>query len=260
MPKLGIRFKNEEHFEALRESGKRLEEVMRRVEKMIVPGASTELLDKIAEKAIQELGGETVFKGYGKEYGNPFPASICVSINDEVVHGIPRKERLLREGDLVKVDMGLRFRGMITDMARTFGVGTLSEDSKRLLWVTEESLLRGIATVRHGSKLSEYGSAVERFVESHGFSVVRDLVGHGVGFLLHEPPQIPNFSFPSSQNLLFQNGMAVALEPMINAGSSAVRLAKDGWTFVTEDHARSAHFEDTVLLSEHGVETVTRTS
>ena len=176
------------------------------------------------------------------------------------MHGIPRKERLLREGDLVKVDMGLRFRGMITDMARTFGVGTLSEDSKRLLWVTEESLLRGIATVRHGSKLSEYGSAVERFVESHGFSVVRDLVGHGVGFLLHEPPQIPNFSFPSSQNLLFQNGMAVALEPMINAGSSAVRLAKDGWTFVTEDHARSAHFEDTVLLSEHGVETVTRTS
>lgn len=256
---MGIRFKNSEQFSALRESGKRLESVMRAVEAVISPGISTLDLDVVAERAIQDSGSEMVFKGYGKEYGTPFPASICVSINDEVVHGIPKKTRIIHDGDIVKVDMGLRFDGMVTDMARTFPVGYVSSEAERLIRVTEEALLRGISSIRIGAKLSEYGKVVQKYVEANGFSVVRDLVGHGVGFELHEFPQIPNFSFSGSKDVEFRSGMAVALEPMVNAGAYPVRLGKDGWVFTTEDGSLSAHCEDTVILSDLGVEIVTRT-
>lgn len=254
-----MRQKNEAQLDALRESGRRLEAVMGAVFEAIIPGVSTGDLDRVAEAAIKASGSETVFKGYGAEYGKPFPASICVSLNDEVVHGIPKKTRIVREGDLVKIDMGLRFRGMVTDMARTFAVGSVSSEARRLLRVTEEALLLGISAVRAGSKLSAYGKAVQTYVESKGFSVVRDLVGHGVGFELHEPPQIPNFSFPDFRDSEFRLGMAVALEPMVNAGSSDVRLGKDGWVFTTMDGSLSAHFEDTVILTRTGTEIVTRT-
>jgi methionyl aminopeptidase len=257
---MNIRLKNAEQFEALRESGKRLAGVMRAVEAAIRPGVSTLSLDEAAERAILASGSETVFKGYGKEYGSGFPAAICVSINDEVVHGIPKKTRLIREGDLVKIDMGLRFRGMVTDMARTFAVGEVSDAAKRLLWVTEEALLRGISAIRVGAKLSDYGRAVQRYVETNGFSVVRDLVGHGVGFELHESPQIPNYIFSGMKDIEFRAGMAVALEPMVNAGKYAIRLGKDGWVFTTEDGRLSAHFEDTVILTERGIENVTRST
>lgn len=231
---------------------------MRAVAAAIRPGANTLTLDDVAMRAIRDSGSEAVFKGYGKEYGNAFPASICVSLNDEVVHGIPRKERIIQEGDLVKVDMGLRFHGMVSDMARTFAVGAVSDKAKRLMRVTEESLLRGIAVVRIGNRLSDYGRAVEECVESAGFSVVRDLVGHGVGFELHELPQIPNYSFSGVKDVEFCAGMAIALEPMVNAGDYPVRIGKDGWVFTTEDGSLSAHFEDTVIITDHGVEVVTR--
>lgn len=253
-----MRLKNQEQFEALRESGKRLLGVMNAVERAIMPGVSTAALDDIAEQSIRKCGGIPIFKGYGGEYGPAFPASICTSINDEVVHGIPKKDRIVREGDLVKIDMGLRFRGMVTDMARTFAVGIVSDEAEKLLRVTEAALLRGISTIRIGARLSDYARAVQQHVESNGFSVVRDLVGHGVGFELHEPPQIPNFSFSGKKDVKFCSGMAVALEPMVNAGEYPVRLSKDGWAFLTEDGSLSAHFEDTVIITENGIEIVTR--
>lgn len=255
-----MRLKNAKQFESLRESGKRLAQVMERVSQCVLPGISTGEVDRIAEAAMRELGGIPIFKGYGKEHGNPFPASICTSINDEVVHGIPSDVRILQEGDIFKVDMGIRFDGMVTDMARTFPVGTLSTLSKQLLTSTEESLLSGIGAIRPGARLSDYAQAVESVVQKHGFSAVRDLVGHGVGFELHEAPQIPNYLGSGLPDVTFRSGMAVALEPMINAGGYDVRLANDGWTFLSSDGSLSAHFEDTIIITEMGVEIVTRPS
>ena len=232
--------------------------VMKEVTEAIRSGISTAELDALAEQTIRQLEGKPVFKSYGEEYGKPFPASICTSINDEVVHGIPRKDRIIQEGDLVKIDMGMRFDGMVTDMARTVAVGAVSNEAARLVRVTEESLLRGISVVRIGAKLSDYARAVQKHVEENGFSVVRDLVGHGVGFDLHEPPQIPNYFFAGMKDASFRPGMAVAFEPMVNAGGYEVCLGKDGWVFTTEDGSLSAHFEDTVVIADQGVEVVTR--
>ena len=253
-----MRLTDETQMNLLRESGKRLEKLMRKVAEAVRPGISTFELDVIAERAIRQLESEPVFKGYGKEYGKPFPASICTSINDEVVHGIPKKTRILQEGDLVKIDMGLRYRGMVTDMARTFAIGDVSSEAACLARVTEESLLRGISAVRVGAKLSDYAKAVQKYVEENGFSVVRDLVGHGVGFELHELPQIPNYFFSGMKDAIFCVGMAVALEPMVNAGGYEVCLGKDGWVFTTEDGSLSAHCEDTVIITDQGAEIVTR--
>lgn len=257
---MNVRLKNAEQFEALRESGKCLGAVMNEAGAAIRSGISTAEVNDIAERAIRRLGGDPIFKGYGKEYGNAFPAAICVSLNDEVVHGIPKKTRVIKEGDLVKIDMGLRFDGMVSDMARTFAVGKVSDEARRLMQVTEESLLRGIASIQVGAKLSDYGKAVQKYVEANGFSVVRDLVGHGVGFELHELPQIPNYSFSGLKDVEFCAGMAVALEPMVNAGDYPIRLGADGWVFATADGSLSAHFEDTVIITENGVENVTRSA
>jgi methionyl aminopeptidase len=254
-----MRLKNERQFEALRQSGKRLARVMTLLAGHIRPGVSTGELDVLAEAEIKRLGGLPIFKGYGTQFGSkPFPASVCVSVNDEVVHGIPRPERILTEGDIVKVDMGLRFDGMVSDMARTFPVGTIGSAAHTILDVTRESLRRGIAVLKVGLAIAEYGKAVQTYAEAHGCSVVRELVGHGVGFELHEDPYIPNYvnRTPRSGGV-FCEGMAVALEPMINLGACHVKLAKDGWTYVTVDGSLSAHFEDTVIFSRNGVEVVT---
>jgi methionyl aminopeptidase len=250
--------KTEKHLRAVRESGKRLAQVMRNLSKAVAPGVTTGELDEIAEREITRLGGVPIFKGYGAEYGQPFPATVCVSLNDEVVHGIPRRDRTVREGDIIKLDMGLRFDGMITDMARTFAVGKVSEEAEALIRITGESLDRGIARIREGARLSDYATAVQGYVESNGFSVVRDLVGHGVGFALHEEPQIPNYFAPRMRDFAFRRGMVVALEPMVNAGKYSVKIGRDGWTFVTSDGSLSAHFEDTVIVTERGAEVVTR--
>lgn len=225
----------------------------------VAPGISTRELDALAEAEMRRLGGIPIFKGYGAQYGGrPFPASVCTSLNDEVVHGIPRAERKLKEGDLVKLDMGLRFDGMITDMARTFAVGSVSRDAQKILDVTREGLDRGIAALRVGARLSDYARAVQSYAESQGCSVVRDLVGHGVGFELHEDPHIPNYVTRKTDDFIFREGMAVALEPMINLGAYTVKTGNDGWTIVTTDGSLSAHFEDTVIFSKNGVEVVTR--
>lgn len=242
----------------LRESGKRLARVLQSVIESARPGVSTKDLDALAEQLIRAEGGIPIFKGYGSESGTPFPAALCTSLNDEVVHGIPSAERILKEGDLLKLDIGMRFEGMVSDMARTVLVGNASPEAQRLVAVTEESLKRGIDTLRPGVKISEYAKAVQEYVEANGFSVVRDLVGHGVGRELHEDPQVPNYVSRHMHDFTIEKGMTLALEPMINTGTFAVEIAPDDWTFITADGKLSAHFEDTVVITENGAEVLTR--
>ncbi|MGK2849171.1 MAG: type I methionyl aminopeptidase [Minisyncoccota bacterium] len=242
----------------LRESGKRLAEVLALVMATVAPGISTLDLDILAEKLIREIGGIPIFKGYGAGSGRPFPASLCTSLNDEVVHGIPSATRIIRAGDIVKLDIGLRFEGMITDMARTVCVGPVDAEIDALVQVTEESLRRGISALRPGERIDRYAKAVQDFVEANGFTVVRDLVGHGVGHELHEEPQVPNYVSRALHNFVVLPGMALALEPMVNKGTFEVEIAPDHWTFVTADGEWSAHFEDTIIMTEQGVEIVTR--
>lgn len=252
------REKSAQELKCLRESGKRLHAVLETVMHAVRPGVSTQDLDTLAEQEIRAAGGIPIFKGYGSEWGKPFPASLCTSLNQEVVHGIPSTTRIIREGDLVKLDIGLRFEGMVTDMARTVAVGPVSAEAERLLEVTRESLDCGIAHIRAGAHLSDYARAVQTHAEKNGYSVVRDLVGHGVGHELHEDPQVPNYFHAGIRDFVFTKGMVLALEPMINAGVLQVRIAPDGWTFVTKDGKLSAHFEDTIIVTENGTEIVTR--
>lgn len=242
----------------LRVSGQRLAGVLQAVMASVIPGITTADIDILAERLIREAGGIPIFKGYGAGSGRPFPASICTSINEEVVHGIPRAKKIIRAGDLVKLDIGMRCEGMVTDMARTVKVGVMTKEKERLVAVTEESLSRGIAELRPGARVSAYARAVQDFVEQNGFSVVRDLVGHGVGHQLHEDPQVPNYVSRGMDDFMVLPGMALALEPMVNAGAFGVKIAKDTWTFVTADGSLSAHFEDTVVITESGADVVTR--
>lgn len=250
--------KTESEIDAIRESGNKLAVILDEVLTQVRPGISTWELDELAEKKIRECGGTPVFKGYDTGGKVPFPATICSSINNEVVHGIPSKERILSDGDILKVDIGMRFRGMVSDMARTVAVGSITPEAKKLLEVTEEALLAGIAVLRPGAKMLDYAQAVQRVAEVAGYGVVRDLVGHSVGHELHEDLQIPNYVTRTLHNFTFQKGMTVALEPMINEGTWEVDLADDDWTFITADGKLSAHFEDTVLITETGAEILTR--
>ena len=242
----------------LRASGQRLAGVLQTVMASVAPGTTTKDIDMLAERLIREVGGIPIFKGYGSDFGRPFPASICTSVNEEVVHGIPHAKKIIQAGDLVKLDIGMRFEGMVTDMARTVKVGAVSKEKERLAAVTEESLRRGIAELRPGARISVYSRAVQEYVEANGFSVVRDLVGHGVGHQLHEDPQVPNYVSRGMDDFVLQAGMALALEPMVNAGAFGVKIAKDTWTFVTADGSLSAHFEDTVVITERGADVVTK--
>lgn len=252
--------KTPEELDILRESGRRLAQVMVAVGGAIRVGASTLELDRVAEAKILELEGTPIFKGYPSGGPQPFPASICSSLNCEVVHGIPSPRRIIQEGDLIKIDMGLRYRGMVSDMARTFAVGEVSDEAKRLMEVTERSLDCGIDVLRPGARLRDFSKAVAGVAESAGFGVVRDLVGHGVGYHLHEEPYIPNWIDHSVENFMFLEGMAVALEPMVNAGTWKVKIGDDGWVYETADGRLSAHFEDTVIITRDGAEVVTRIS
>ncbi|MDP2838029.1 MAG: type I methionyl aminopeptidase [Candidatus Moranbacteria bacterium] len=250
--------KTEEEIGRLRESGKRLALVLEEVMAAVRPGMTTLEVDVLSEKLIRAAGGIPIFKGYNAGSGRPFPASLCVSLNNEVVHGIPREERVIKEGDLLKLDIGMRLEGMVSDMARTMAIGNISAEAQKLLDVTQESLVRGIAAMRPGVLVSAYARAVQDFVQANGFSVVRDLVGHGVGHELHEDPQVPNYVSRHMHDFILQKGMTLALEPMINAGGFAVRIAPDDWTFITADGRLSAHFEDTVVITDTGAEILTK--
>ncbi len=249
--------KTEDEITRLRVSGERLARVLVALMEKVVPGMSTWDVDQLAEKLIRQSGGDPIFKGYAAGGDVPFPGSICASLNEEVVHGIPSKERILREGDLFKIDIGMRYQGMVTDMARTMAIGKISLQAQKLLEVTRTSLERGVAALKPGATLNDYGRVVQKYIEKNNFSVVRDVVGHGVGHELHERPQVPNYVMRGN-DVRIQKGMALALEPMVNAGSYHIVMAPDQWTLVTEDGSLSAHFEDTVVITEKGAEVITK--
>ena len=252
-----IIIKSEKEIQAMREGGKILAFVMEQMGDAVSPGKNTFEIDALGEKLIVEAGGTPIFKGYGKESGNPFPAATCTSINDEIVHGIPSKNRVLREGDILKIDVGMRYKGMITDMARTFAVGKISMEAQKILDVTRECLNVGIEKIKAEHPLSAYSIAVQQYIEAQDFSVVRDLVGHGVGKKLHEDPHIPNYK-NNEREIILKEGMTLALEPMINVGAYRIKLKKDNWTYATSDGSLSAHFEDTVVVTKDGAEILTR--
>jgi methionyl aminopeptidase len=222
--------------------------VLQQLRRAVAVGVSTADLDAMAEREIRAAGAVPAFKGY-----KGYPASICASINDQVVHGIPSTSRVLRDGDIISIDLGAKLDGFYGDSAVTVGVGKISSKASELLRVTEESLWKAIDAVRPGARISDIGHAVQKHVEEHGFSVVREFVGHGIGSELHEEPQIPNYGAPGRGPRLTE-GMVLAIEPMVNAGAAGVKVLKDGWTAVTEDGSLSAHFEHTVAVTADGVE------
>ena len=217
---------------------------------MVAPGVTTADLDGVAERRLVEAGAEPAFKGY-----HGYPATICASVNDQVVHGIP-SQRPLVEGDIVSIDMGAKLDGFYGDSAVTVPVGKVSDDAARLLAVTEASLYKGLEAVKAGARVSDIGAAVQGHVEAHGFSVVREFVGHGIGTKLHEEPQIPNYG-PAGRGPRLSEGMVLAIEPMVNVGKPAVKVLGDGWTAVTKDGSLSAHFEHTVVVTGNGCRILT---
>jgi methionyl aminopeptidase len=228
-------------------------DVLGALEAMVLPGVTTLDLDAVAESLVREGGAEPAFKGY-----RGFPATVCASVNEEVVHGIPSK-RLLKAGDIVSLDVGVLLDGFYGDSALTVPVGEISVAAAKLLSVTEQSLERAISAVRVGARVSDLGYAVQHYVEANGYSVVREFVGHGIGAKLHEEPQIPNYGQPG-QGPRLAEGMVLAIEPMVNVGSATVKILKDDWTAVTSDGNLSAHFEHTVAVTAEGAEVLTRRS
>jgi methionyl aminopeptidase len=209
----------------------------------VAPGVSTADLDELAEKRIRQAGATPAFKGY-----HGYPATICASINDEVIHGIPSGRRVLNEGDIISIDVGASLDGYFGDSAVTLPVGQISESAAALLRVTEEALYKAIEAAKPGKRVSDIGHAVQKHVEAYGYSVVREFVGHGIGQRMHEEPQIPNYGEPGHGPRLAE-GMVLAIEPMVNAGTPAVKVLADGWTAVTRDKSLSAHFEHTVAVT-----------
>lgn len=238
--------KSTAEIELMRRAGRVTALALRRVGEEVRPGVSTAHLDQVAEQVIREAGAMPAFKGY-----HGFPATICSSINGEVVHGIPSPLRVLREGDVISVDVGAIVDGYYGDSAMTFPVGQVSAEAKRLLEVTQKCLESAIAKARVGMRLGDVSNAVQSVAEDAGFSVVREYVGHGIGRAMHEEPQIPNFG-PAGKGPALEEGMVLAIEPMINAGSAAVESLNDGWTVVTKDGGLSAHFEHTVAILPEG--------
>src|SRR3972149_1252389 len=252
--------KTPEEIEVLREGGKHLAAVLYKLKEKVTPGISTKDLDIYAEKLIRELGDVPAFLNYRPEAANtPFPASLCVSINDEVVHGIPNKKRIFKEGDIVSLDLGLKHKGLFTDMAITVPVGKVSSSSQKLMEVTERALQVGINAAQGGNTVGDIGHAVESFgrAQKGNYGIVEVLSGHGVGRAIHEDPYIPNFGKAGKGEKLFP-GMVIAIEPMINLGTKNVTVDDDEYTFRTADGKKSAHFEHTILITEGGAEVLTR--
>ena len=243
--------KTDEEIELMRIAGHKLVRVHEALREFIRPGITTKSIDELGERLILEEGGIPNFKNYGG-----YPASICVSVNDEIVHGIPSDERILKEGDIVSLDAGLIWKGYHSDAARTWGVGNISAEAEKLIEVTRESFFEGMKYARAGCHLYDISRAVEAYAESFGFGVVRELTGHGIGTHLHEPPLVPNTA-QKGRGLLLVPNMTIAVEPMINAGAAGVLQSDDGWTVYTSDGSLSAHYENTVLIRDGEPELLT---
>ena len=248
---MAVTIKSAREIELMRESCRILSEVHDRLSEAIRPGISTYDIDALGEKLIRSYGCVPNFLNY-----NGYPASICVSVNDEVVHGIPKKERILQEGDIVSLDAGLIYKGYHSDAARTYPVGQISEEARQLIDVTRQSFFEGIKFAKAGYHLYDISNAIDSYVSRFGYGIVRDLVGHGIGTHLHEDPQIPNFR-QWRKGIKLQPGMTLAIEPMINLGGYGVEWLSDDWTVVTQDGSPSAHYENTVLITEGEPEILT---
>lgn len=239
-----ISIKSAREIELMTEAGRILAIVHEEMEKALKPGMTTLDIDRIGEEVIRSYGCTPSFLNY-----NGYPASICVSVNDEVVHGIPTDKRVLKEGDIVGLDAGVIYKGYHSDAARTHGIGEISNEASQLIQITRESFFEGIRYAKEGNHLFEISAAIGRYAEEHGYGVVRDLCGHGIGAKLHEAPEIPNYEM-SRRGMKLRAGMTLAIEPMINIGDYRVRWLDDDWTVVTRDGSLSAHYENTVLITE----------
>lgn len=240
---MAVSIKSQRELDLMREAGKILNYTLRKLEKEIHPGMSTLDIDRIGEETIRSFGCVPSFLNY-----NGYPASICVSVNDEVVHGIPSKHHILEEGDIVSLDAGVIYKGYHADAARTVAVGAISEEARKLMDVTKQAFFEGIKYARAGNHLNDICKAVAAYAESFGYGVVRDLVGHGIGTHLHEDPEVPNFDM-NRRGMRLKPGMTLAIEPMINAGTWEVEWLDDDWTVVTADGELSAHYENTILIT-----------
>jgi methionyl aminopeptidase len=252
--------KSEKEIAKLKEGGKilveALNEASEKAKKACDEKVSTADLDEVAERVIRKHNAEPSFLNYPENDAVPFPASLCTSINEEIVHGIPRKERLIKEGDLVKLDLGVKYKNLFTDAALTVPIGKISELARNITEVTKKGLAFGLEQIQPGYHLGNYGNAVEKYVKMKGFHVVRGLVGHGVGYAVHEFPQIPNHGKPG-EGLKLKEGMVLALEPMVNEKSGKIKSGRDGFVFVTKKGGLSAHFEHTVVVTKEGCELIT---
>lgn len=248
---MAITIKTKAEIDLMRESGHRLSKVFDIMKEALRPGMTTKDIDRIGEKAIRSLGGIPNFLNY-----NGFPASICVSVNDEVVHGIPDDERVIREGDIVSLDAGMIYKGWHSDAARTFAVGKISPEAEQLIRVTRECFFEGIKMARAGNYLHDISNAIADHADKYGYGIVEDLVGHGIGTHLHEDPEVPNFHVKSKGPKLHA-GMTLAIEPMINAGCAEVDWLANDWTVVTMDGALSAHYENTIVIRDGDPEILT---
>jgi methionyl aminopeptidase len=242
--------RSQSEIDKLRRVNQLVARILAELRQLVAPGVTTQDIDVLAEKRVREAGAEPAFKGY-----HGYPATVCASVNEQVVHGIP-SSRALVEGDIVSIDMGAKLDGFFGDCAVTVPVGAVSAQATSLLKVTEEALFRGIEAVKPGARVSDIGAAVQKHVEGHGYSVVREFVGHGIGTALHEEPQVANYG-PGGTGPRLSEGMVLAIEPMVNAGKAAVKVLSDGWTAVTVDRTLSAHFEHTVVVTRTGAEILT---
>lgn len=246
-----VSLKSEREIALMKEGAKILKEVFINLRDFVKPGIRTRDIDVKAEKLIRSLGAEPAFLGY---YG--FPATVCTSVNEQVVHGIP-SDRIIKEGDLLSLDIGVKHKGYYSDAARTWPIGKISKEHEKLIEVTRQSLYEGVKAISSKARLGDLSNRIQRYIEGYGYSVVRDFVGHGIGRELHEDPQVPNFGEPG-RGLIINEGLVIAIEPMVNVGRPEVRILEDGWTVVTQDGSISAHHEETVAIGQNGPEVLTQ--
>ena len=251
--------KSPAELDKMRRSGLLVYQILRTVADMVKEGVSTLELETTAERLILEAGARPAFKGYySASAGNRYPYVLCTSVNDEIVHGMPSKHKILRKGDIISIDTGVQLEGYYGDSAITVGVGEISPQLERLLTVTKESLERAIDQVREGNRLFDICASVQKYVESNGFTIVREFVGHGIGTELHEEPQVPNYVDRNNENPRLKEGMVLAIEPILNEKSSRIKITRDGYTYVTGDKKLSVHVEHTLVVTKDGCEVLTK--
>lgn len=255
---MAITIKSKKEIETLKQGGKILADILREVSEIAKPGVSTGFLNDMAKKLVLSYGAKPAFEGYLPSFSKkPYPAAICISLNEVVVHGLPSSNVILKEGDILKLDFGVTYEKFITDAAITIGIGKMTEEKTKLINATERALELAIEEIKPGNHIGNIGFVIERHIESQGFSVVRDLVGHGVGYEVHEEPNIPNYG-KKGEGPQLQAGMVLAIEPIVTMGSGQVRLGQDGFGYETVDGSLSAHFEHTVAVTEGGNEVLTK--